>query len=454
MPRRHNPTRDAASVLSDRSVRRLTPRELWRALVVGTVVNRRVGPGLLRRRTRTAAALAPRLHKAVLDLGPPFVKLSQLIASSPGLFPAPIADELRVLLDAAPPERWPAIKAVIEAELGRPVGEVFANIDPEPLAAASIAQVHAATLPNGDEVVVKVRRPGVERQFRTDLRLLRRIARMTGRLSRHARVVNPVAIVDNVVYSLREELDFVREADSMERFEANLRAFGDNKLIRVPHVYRDLTTPAVLTMERVWGTKVDDLPGLTATGYDLLERLRAGVRAWIEAACEHGFFHGDVHAGNLLVDTDGRVVFFDFGIMGELDHVTRDLVRRGVVALLHDLDFREVTRCLVELGAHLGARVELDRAAAAIQELAEPELSKPIAEIDYQHLFVSAVRRAAPHGVQLPRSMVLLAKQVIYFERYAKLVAPDYQILADTYLIEFMTEPGGTTGGNGARPRR
>ena len=408
---------------------------------MGAVFNRRVLPGFLRKRTRTAEAMAPRVHHMVVDLGPPFMKLSQLVASSPGLFPPPISEELRVLLDAAPPEPWDDIRRVVEEGLGAPVETLFASVEPEPLAAASIAQVHGATLHDGTRVVIKVRRPGVDRRFRTDLRLLRVIARLAARFSSYARVLNPVAIVDDVVVTLREELDFVREADSMERFSANLRAFGSNEIIYVPKVHRELTCATVLTMERIDGIKVDDLLNLQLTGLDLTALLKAGVRAWIEAAVEHRFFHGDVHAGNLMLDGQGRVVFLDFGIMGELDEVTRDIVKRGVLALLYHRDFREVTECLAELGAHLGAEnVDQEKAAAAIGRLALPVLDKPISEIDYRDLFTRAVRGAARHGVQVPRSLVLLTKQILYFERYAKLVAPDYDILADTFLIEFMID--------------
>ena len=429
-----------AATVNLAAVKRLGPREFLRLQVMTWTLVRHLGPALLRKKTRTPEALAPRLHNLVVSLGPPLVKLSQVVSSSPGLFPPAISNELRVLLDEAPPEKWDDIRKVIEKGLGGPVESFFASVDPVPVAAASIAQVHAATLPDGTDVVIKVRRPSVEKQFLRDLRLLRVTARLAQRFSKSARVVNPVAIVDDVVTTLGRELDFGIEADSMERFAANLKSFGSNDVIRVPAVHRELCGHGVLTMERIDGIKVDDLPGLVATGFDLFSLLRAGVRAWIEAACEHGFFHGDVHAGNLMVDRNGKVVFLDFGIMGEIDDTTRDLVRRGVVAMLHRQDFGEVTRCLAELGAHLGHETDQDRAAAAIARLVTPWLSRPIAEIDYLEIFSQAVRMAAPNGVQLPRSLVLLGKQVLYFERYAVLVAPDYDILSDRWLIEFMIE--------------
>lgn len=411
---------------------------------MGAVIGRHLIPTLARRRSRNIAAVAPQLRKAVVALGPPFVKLSQVVASSPGLFPAPISDALRDLLDDAPPVPFPPIRAAVEAALGRPLEDAFTTFEETPLAAASVAQVHEATARDGRRVVVKVLRPDVEAQFLTDLRLLRVVARGASRLSRSARVINPVAVVDDVVLQLRRELDMGLEAQSMERFSANLRAFGSNGSVRVPAVHHDLCGPRVLTMERVDGIKVDDVVRLNLTGLDLKGLLRAGVRAWIESALQHRFFHGDVHAGNLFVDTQGRVVFVDFGIVGQLDEATADIVRRGVVALLHDRDFQTVADCLVELGANLGYGLDVTRAAAAIQRLAEPLLDMPISEIDYQEVFLSAVRQAAAKGVQVPASLVLLIKQILYFERYAKLVAPDYDILSDTFLIEFLLDESPT----------
>lgn len=399
-------------------------------------------PTLARRRGRTATALAPHVRDTVVALGPSFIKLSQIVASSPGLFPPAISESLRELLDDAPPEPWPAIRQQIESGLRRPLSDLFATIEPEPLAAASIAQVHAATRTDGTRVAVKVRRPGVEEWFRTDLRLLRLAAGGISRLSRRARVLNPMGVVDGTIESLAHELDFAQEADAMERFARNLRSFGSNDRVRVPAVHRDLCGPGVLTMERIEGIKVDDLARLELTGLDLVGLLRAGVRAWVESAAEHGFFHGDVHAGNLMLDGEGKVVFLDFGIVGELDEETRRLVRKGVVALLHERDFDEVTNCLIALGVHLAGDVDRERAAAAVRRLAEPLLSKPLSELDYHQVLGDAIRMASPHGVSVPRSLLLLVKQIIYFERYAKLVAPGYDILSDLSLIDFMIEEG------------
>jgi predicted unusual protein kinase regulating ubiquinone biosynthesis (AarF/ABC1/UbiB family) len=281
------------------------------------------------RRKRQGEANAPtaanEARRAFEPLGPTYVKLAQLIASSPGLFPDVLADEFRACLDMVPPISPAEVTAVLTEELGAPPQEVFARFDPEPLASASIAQVHTARLPDGEEVVVKIQRPGIRDRVEGDLRILMRLALVLHRTSAKGRMANPVAVVEDFAATLAEELNFVNEARAMERFGANLRAYGSNDNVRVPSVRWPFTTPRVLTMERIHGYKIDDLAVLNETGWDLESALKRGVRAWMEAALEHGFFHGDVHAGNLMLDTDGNIVFLDFGIVGRLDDKTKEI---------------------------------------------------------------------------------------------------------------------------------
>jgi predicted unusual protein kinase regulating ubiquinone biosynthesis (AarF/ABC1/UbiB family) len=367
------------------------------------------------------------------------VKLAQLIASSPGLFPAVLADEFRSLLDMVPPIPYDQVSAVITSDLGAPPESVFARFDSEPLASASIAQVHTAQLLDGEEVVVKVQRPGIRERLEGDLRILMRIARILERTSAKGRMANPIAVVEDFAATLSDELNFVTEARSMETFERNLRAFGGNDQVRAPSVRWAFTTPRVLTMERINGYKIDDLAQLGETGWDLAGALRKGVRAWMEAALEHGFFHGDVHAGNLMLDSDGRIVFLDFGIMGSLDKQTKEIIRHGLPALLVDGDFKEVAKAIYEMGAVLNPQ-DLEESAKDIAEIVEPILGKPLSEISYGQILVDIVRIGTRYEVRLPRELVLVAKQMLYFERYAKLMAPDWNILNDPELIGFLFE--------------
>jgi predicted unusual protein kinase regulating ubiquinone biosynthesis (AarF/ABC1/UbiB family) len=294
-------------------------------------------------------------------------------------------------------------------------------------------------LRDGTEVVVKVQRPGIRDRLAADLQILAFAARALERTSTQGRMANPVAVVEDLEATLAHELNFVLEAEAMERFAENLSSFGANSGVRVPQVQWRYTTPRVLTMERVYGHSIDDTDGLRATGFDLPELLKRGVRAWMEAALEHGFFHGDVHAGNLMVDTDGKLVFLDFGIVGHLDDRTRDIIRHGLPALLVDGDFVQVATAIYALGAVLKP-VDLERAAADIAELVQPILAKPLSEISYGQVLIDIVRVGTRYDVRLPRELVLVAKQLLYFERYAKLLAPQWSILDDPELIGFLFE--------------
>ncbi|HEX4979782.1 MAG TPA: AarF/UbiB family protein [Acidimicrobiales bacterium] len=385
-------------------------------------------------------ALAAReLRRAFEELGPTYVKLAQLIASSPGLFPEVLADEFRACLDMVPPVTAAEVSATITEELGAPPHEVFARFDMHPLASASIAQVHTAQLPDGEEVVVKIQRPGIRQRVEGDLRILMRLAQLLEKASTKGRMANPIAVVEDFAATLSEELNFVNEGRAMERFERNLRSFGKNENVRVPSVRWQYTTPRVLTMERIYGYKIDDLARLNEQGWDLEGALKGGVRAWMEAALEHGFFHGDVHAGNLMLDTDGNIVFLDFGIVGRLDEKTKEVIRHGLPALLIHGDFVEVAKAIYELGAILKP-ADLEESSRDIAQIVEPILGQPLSEISYGQILIDIVRIGTRYEVRLPREMVLVAKQMLYFERYAKLMAPDWAILNDPELLGFLFE--------------
>lgn len=415
----------------------LRARELGRAVtttrVLGRAAVRTVRGGDQRRSERGAVSL----REAFEELGPTYVKLAQLIASSPGLFPDTLADELRACLDSVPPVPYGDIVDVITADLGSHPDELFASFDRTPIASASIAQVHGATLHDGSDVVVKVQRPGIGRLLSSDLRILRKLAVGVDKVSSKGRMANPVAVVEDFATTLSEELNFVVEARSMQRFGDVLAASSNAEHVRVPAVHWEFTCQRVLTMERIHGYKIDDLVELEEKGWDLAGALKRGVRTWLEAALEHGFFHGDVHAGNLMLDTEGDIVFLDFGICGHFDDDTRDIVRRGLPALLVSGDFEAVAQAIFDMGAVLNP-VSLEESAKDIAEIVEPILGRPLSEISYGQVLIDIVRIGTRYEVRLPRELVLVAKQLLYFERYAKLMAPDWAILADPELLSFL----------------
>jgi predicted unusual protein kinase regulating ubiquinone biosynthesis (AarF/ABC1/UbiB family) len=397
------------------------------------------GTFVLHPRQQPPRALAVALRRSFADLGPTFIKLGQLIASSPGLFPAFLASEMRRLLDDVPPEASGRIVRTVERELDGPLEDTFASFDRAPLAAASIAQVHRARLHDGTEVVVKVRRPKLRGRVERDLRLLRVLAGGLGRLGALGEVTNPVGIVEDLARSMREELDFRREARDMVAFGENLARHGSNDRTVVPDPIEGLVTERVLVMTYVEGVPVDHGDALRAAGHDLTELVRLGARAWIEGALVHGLFHGDVHAGNLFVTPEGRIAFLDFGIMGRLDDRTRNVLRRLLPAVMIDGDHRAVMAAVADLGA-ARREVDLDVAAADVEALLAPLLRKSLGEVSYGEVLSNVLRVAVDHHVQLPRELVALVKQLLYFERYAKDLAPDYRMFADPAVLEHLVD--------------
>ena len=418
-------------------ITRLRPREARRALSTGRLLARAALQTARRGPQHRSARGSAALRASFEELGPTYVKLAQLIASSPGLFPDVLADELRACLDSVPPVPYDDIVAVIDADLGAHHDHLFASFDRHPIASASIAQVHAATLYDGTEVVVKVQRPGIAGVVDSDLRILLKLAQGLDKVSAKGRMANPVAVVEDFATTLSEELNFIVEARAMERFGDLLATSASGERVRVPSVHWELTSPRVLTMERIHGYKIDDLAALEAKGWDLAGSLKRGVRAWLEAALEHGFFHGDVHAGNLMLDTEGDIVFLDFGICGSFDDETRDIVRRGLPALLVSGDFEAVAQAIFDMGAVLNP-VSLEESAKDIAQIVEPILGRPLSEISYGEVLIDIVKIGTRYEVRLPRELVLVAKQLLYFERYAKLMAPDWAILADPELLGFL----------------
>jgi len=427
---------------------RLGPGDVRRLVEITTVlarngvvtVARTPGAFVLQPRRQPPKALAVALRRSFVELGPTFIKFGQLVASSPGLFPEFLATEFRRLLDDVPPEPSRRIRRIVERQLGAPIGKLFRSFDDVPLAAASVAQVHRARLHDGTDVVVKVRRPRLRTRVERDLRLLRLLAGALGRMGALGTAANPVGIVDDLARSMHEELDFRREARDMVAFAANLAAFGTNAQVVVPEPIEDLVGERVLVMTHVDGMPVDHGDALRAAGHDLTGLVRIGARAWIEGALVHGLFHGDVHAGNLFVTPAGEVAFLDFGIMGRLDERTRSVLRRLLPAVMIEGDYRSVMRAVSDLGAASDGPVDLDQAGADVAALLEPLVQKSLAEISYGEVLSHVVKVATAHRVRLPSELVSVVKQLLYFERYAKDLAPDYRMFADPGVLEHLME--------------
>jgi aarF domain-containing kinase len=392
----------------------------------------KAGAAILWARLRGRKGAAPAIVRDAFErLGPTYVKLGQLVASSEGLFPEPYCIEFRKCLDRVKPFPFAEVQTTIRAELGRNPDEVFAWLDPQPLASASIAQVHAARLLDGQEVVVKVQRPRIAAVVEADLRVLRLAARAMAMSSR-GELANPVGIVEDFEANIREELDFRREAESMGEFNRIMVEHGHSQVV-APRVLPDLSTARVLVMERFFGHRVDDVEALRAANVDGEEKLLLGMRAWFQCMILHGFFHGDVHAGNLMALSDGRIGFLDFGIVGRFARDRREQVTDYLLAFASG-DFRRLAEVMTSMGA-VGKSVSLDARAKDLEVAYGPMIASDLSAIKYADLIPAIMRISIRHGMRMPRDFVLVTKQMLYFDRYAKLLAPRLNVFRDPRIV-------------------
>jgi ubiquinone biosynthesis protein len=382
------------------------------------------------------------LPQTFADLGPTYVKFGQIIASSPGAFGEQLSLEFRGLLDRVPPADTGQVHKLFAEELGGDPAELFASFDEEPFASASIAQVHYATLHSGEEVVVKIQRPGIRRRVAADLQILKRFAQAV-ELAKLGRRLSAQDVVADFSDNLAEELNFRLEAQSMDAWVSHLQPSPLGKNIRVPQVYWDYTTEKVLTMERIQGIRIDDVAAIRKAGFDGTELVKALLFSLFEGGLRHGLFHGDLHAGNLYVDDQGRIVFFDFGIMGRIDPRTRWLLRELVHALLVKKDHAAAGKIVVLMGAVGTMRPEAE-AAKDLEKFATPLTMQTLGELSYADIGKQLSTLADAYDVKLPRELVLIGKQFLYVERYMKLLAPKWQMMSDPqltgYFANFMVE--------------
>jgi|HubBroStandDraft_1064217.scaffolds.fasta_scaffold12366_3 aarF domain-containing kinase len=365
------------------------------------------------------------------ELGPTYIKLGQLVASSQGLFPERYSLEFRKCLDRVRPFPFADVEATLRADLGRDPGEVFESIDPKPLASASIAQVHVAKMRDGQDVVIKVQRPKIGEVVEADLRVLKVAARIMNAMPL-GELANPVGIVEDFESNIREELDFRREAENMTEFNRIMKEHGQTR-VAAPRPIAELTTPRVLVMERFFGGRVDEVDKLKAANIDGEEILLLGMRAWFQCLILHGFFHGDVHAGNLMALSDGRIGFLDFGIVGRFGRERREQVTDYLMAFSAG-DFRKLAEVMHAMGS-MGGHVDLDAVAKDLARAYEPLLAKEDSAMKYADVIPAIMRTAVRHGMRMPRDFVLVVKQMLYFDRYAKLLAPKLNVFRDPRIM-------------------
>ncbi|HEY8414944.1 MAG TPA: AarF/ABC1/UbiB kinase family protein [Thermaerobacter sp.] len=369
-------------------------------------------------------SLGVHLRQALEELGPTFVKLGQVLSTRPDLLPPDVLRELSRLQDRVPPFPYEQVAAQIEGELGRPVHSLFVRFDPEPLAAASIGQVHAAELPGGQPVVVKVQRPGVRRTIEADLDILMGLADLAERYSPLAEVYPFREIAGEIAATLRAELDFIREARNAERLR---RLAARNPAVSIPRVYWEYTTPRVLTLERLEGTKLSEDAASSLPPAEARRMARALVMAVLEPMFTEGVFHADPHPGNVMLLEGGRIGLLDFGVVGHLDAATRRHLTALVIALLRG-DTDGLVRNVVAL-AGVPPDVDRRRLRRDLEVLRDRYYDVPLAEIDLAEVIPSFFEVLRRHRVRVPAELGLVGKTLLTLQGVASRLDPGLSIL-------------------------
>jgi ubiquinone biosynthesis protein len=378
---------------------------------------------LCRRRASSDAMLARRVRRAFERLGPTFVKAGQLMSSSPGSVPKAWVDEMAHCRDEVPAARWKAISQVLADEL-RERRDQLAEINPEPIAAGSMAQVHAAVLGDGTPVVIKVQRPGLRKVLAADIGVLRIIARLLARLSPRCAAANPVALVDEFAIGLDDQLSFRGEAANVQRMGIALASLA----VHVPKVFTDLSTDRVLVMERLEGVRADDIEGVNGLGLDRSAMARTVMGSLILPAMCEGMFHGDMHPGNMLVLPDGRLGLLDFGVLGYLDAPSRAALCDLLVAVV-DRRFGDVALAVFGMSDVSG----VDQ-AALVQEVGAflaAHLDTSLAGLDLRATITGVLGIASRNGCTLRDSLVTFIKQLLYIDGVCRELDPGFDVLGD-----------------------
>lgn len=376
-----------------------------------------------------------RLRLAFEQLGPTFIKLGQLIASRPDLVPEDIYGEFKKLLDEVPPFPYEEVKRLVEAELKAPLSEIYGDFEKRPMAAASIAQVHRAALRDGTPVVVKIQRPHIERIIDTDIELMYIMAKLLDRYVPETRIYDPVGIVDEFSRAIRKELDFTLEASNMVKISQNFR--GDGRVV-IPKVFWDYTTSKVLTIERIDGTRIDDLETLEKRGIDCRKVALLLTDVFFMQIFRYGLFHGDLHAGNIFVIDEDRLGFVDFGIVGRVSEDMLDRLAKVFMAVVKG-DYRIVVDTYLEMGL-VPEQTDIDALKRDYRDLLDTYLSKPLKEAKLGELLMDYTKIASHYKIKLPTDLVLLDKCILELEGLVRQLNPDLNTLevAERYAGELM----------------
>jgi ubiquinone biosynthesis protein len=423
----------------------VAPSKVPPGIRVLTVVGRltaALGPWAAKKKTNrlrspeaSRADVSRRLRVAAERLGPTYIKLGQIISSGEGLFPAELVEQFKLCRDQVPAEPFDVVRTVVEADLGGRLEDLFASFDTAPLAAASIAQVHAATLLTGERVVVKVQRPAVNALVRKDLRVLAWMApHLVGRIP-IAALANPPALVQLFAETIVEELDFRIEAANMVDVATMLHELGQTGYV-VPRPHPKLVTRRVLVMERIQGFNFDDVAGMKDAGVDTEAVVRTAMIALMEGAMVYGVFHGDLHGGNLFVLADGRTALLDFGIVGRLSQDRRLAFLRMMLGATTN-DVKGQMAAMRDLGA-LPADTDLE---AVIRDLRLDQPTIDPTTLTGEELIAEVqrvVKALLGYGARMPKELMLYVKNMVFLDGAMARLAPDLDLLGEIANISMM----------------
>ncbi|HWI13279.1 MAG TPA: ubiquinone biosynthesis regulatory protein kinase UbiB, partial [Burkholderiales bacterium] len=386
---------------------------------------------------------AVRLRLALETLGPIFVKFGQVLSTRRDLLPQDIADELAKLQDQVPPFPAAAVLATLARVYGRPVEEVFKRFDREPIASASVAQVHLAELPDGTEVAVKVLRPGIGTIIAHDLALLDTGASLLESVWPEGRRLKPHEVVAEFARHLENELDLMREAANASQLRRN---FETSPLLLVPEIYWDYCTTEVMVMQRMHGTPVNQVAALVAQGIDIPRLARAGVEIFFTQVFRDGFFHADMHPGNIFVTPEGQYIALDFGIMGTLTEVDKHYLAQNFLAFFRR-DYHRVAVTHIESG-WAPPNTPVDDFEGAIRAVCEPVFDRPLKQISFGRVLLRLFQTSRRFNIEVQPQLVMLQKTLLNVEGLGRQLDPDLDlwVTAKPHLERWMSQQIGWRG--------
>ncbi|MDT8316438.1 MAG: 2-polyprenylphenol 6-hydroxylase [bacterium] len=390
---------------------------------------------LFSRKKEHALSRAERARMAIEELGSTFIKFGQILSTRVDLLPPEWATEFKKLQDDVPLFSYEAVIKVVEGELKRPIGETFDGFDEKPCASASIAQVHYAKLKDGTEVAVKVQRPGIEKTISADLAILYTFASLIEKYIPSLKQYEPLIVVNQFEQTITKELDFTTEGAHAGRMQ---RIFRKDERVIIPKVYWPYTGKRVLTMERVYGTVIDEIEILRQKEIDFKKVAENSIKAFFVQVFDQGYFHADLHPGNLLVSDDGKIIYLDFGIMGRIDDDTRKYLARMLFSLIKR-DFRQMARVHLDMGL-IPVGTDLRAFEDELIEITEPIFGKQLNEINISELIMKLLSTAINFEMKLQPSLLLLQKSMIIMEGVGREFYPDLNIwkVAQPFIMGWM----------------